>query len=89
MEKGCMVGLSWPGRPLLSGMSSLQFYPLLHLQKVDAGFCKAYWMRLRGSERLLRQHAMLFLESGCVLLFRYRHCHVMCWRTSQTPEPHG
>jgi hypothetical protein len=54
MEKGCMVNF----RPLLSGMSSLQFYPMLHLQKVDAGGCKSYWMRLRGSERLLRQFLM-------------------------------
>jgi hypothetical protein len=48
MEKGCMVDF----RLLLSGMSALQFYPMLQLQKVDAGGCKAYWMRLRGSERL-------------------------------------
>jgi hypothetical protein len=47
MEKGCLVDF----RPLLSGMSLLQFYPGLHLHKVDAGGCNAYWMRLRAGER--------------------------------------
>jgi hypothetical protein len=56
-------------RPLLSGMSSLQFYPLLHLQQVDAGGAKAYWMTLRGSEQLLRHCAVQCVGVGyCALV---------------------
>lgn len=54
MEKGCMVDF----RPLLSGMSLLQFYPGLRLQQVNAGGCKAYWMRLRHGEWLPQQCAV-------------------------------
>jgi hypothetical protein len=55
MEKGCMVDF----RPLLSGMSLLQFYPGLMLQKVQAGGCTAYWMTLKGGElRVLNSNAL-------------------------------
>lgn len=45
MEMGCLVDF----RPLLSGLSLLQFYPGLDVQRVNAGGCKSYWMSLKQS----------------------------------------
>lgn len=44
-------------RPLLSGLSLLQFYPGLRLQRVNAGGCKAYWMRLRAGTQVVLKTA--------------------------------
>ncbi|WIA35307.1 hypothetical protein OEZ86_003762 [Tetradesmus obliquus] len=77
MEKGCMVDF----RPLLSGLSLLQFYPGLRLQRVNAGGCKAYWMRLRGGKEVQHAQVVLFYVHGgafvggdaCMTAWTFQH----------------
>uniref|UniRef100_A0A383W7S7 Alpha/beta hydrolase fold-3 domain-containing protein n=1 Tax=Tetradesmus obliquus TaxID=3088 RepID=A0A383W7S7_TETOB len=77
MEKGCMVDF----RPLLSGLSLLQFYPGLRLQRVNAGGCKAYWMRLRGGREVQHAQVVLFYVHGgafvggdaCMTAWTFQH----------------